>query len=129
MIKVTKFGIICNMVSDISYHLGIAEMHSNTHLEAMTTPHYYSACSLRDSLRSLGIQCEFISDYVGDRLYFIGVSIKDGTKGAPAFPPCSNYVFVRSNLESFLHFSEWSKENGFDPTPITAELKKIYGCK
>lgn len=129
MLKITKFGIICNMVGDIAYHLGVSEMRASTHQEAMSTSHYYSACGLRESLLGLGIQCEFITDYVGDRLYFIGVSIVDRTKGAPAFAPCADYVFVRADLESYSHFSEWCKENGFDTVPITAELKKIYGCK
>lgn len=80
MLKITKFGLIVNMVNDIGYHLSLSEFTSKSHLESVVSRHYYCACALRDNLLGLGIRCDFLSATINNREYIIGVGIKDGTK-------------------------------------------------
>lgn len=133
MLKITKFGMICSMVSDMTLFLGIAEDESKDHLSALNSRHYYYATGLADYLRSLGIYVEFYSAHVGDRNRFVGVAIKDGSKGAPAFAPCARCVFSGSSFgimdEIFPTFETWCEENGYSSDIINREMKKIYGCK
>lgn len=130
MLKITKFGMLCNMVSDIALFLAMAERHSDTHEKAMNHPYYFRALGLSDNLRGLGINCEFLSSYFTDRKYFVGVAIKDNTKGAPAFAPCAYYICVKAELDNaYSHYTALCEFHGYDTNAITKEIHKIYGCK
>lgn len=135
MLKITKFGMVCAVVADMALYLGFAEDEAKDHQSALNTNYYHMASGLADYLRGIGIEVEFASDFSCGRFRFIGIGIKDGTKGSPAFAPCARCVFsgFSSSYEKreycYPAFERWCEESGYNSEAITKEMKKLYHCK
>lgn len=133
MTKITKFGIICNMVAEMCHNLAQAQRDSKTYEETRNHEYYHRAKGLGFCLISMGIDYSFMTKFRNGRTYFIGVSISDMTKGAPAFADMAYHVLPLGIREEysvlFGDFVEQCEINGYDYISMKKEIRKIYGCK
>lgn len=133
MTKMTKMGIICNMVAEMCHNLSQAQRDSKTYEESKNHEYYHRAKGLGFCLISMGIDYKIMTTFRSGRTYFIGVSISDMTKGSPAFSDMAYSVFplgVREDYSVlFSDFVEQCEVNEYDYVAMKKEIRKIYGCK
>ena len=81
MTKITKMGIICNMVSEMCHNLSQAQRDTKTYDETRKHEYYHRASGLGFCLISMGIHYTLMTTYLDGRTYVIGVAIsaKAGT--------------------------------------------------
>lgn len=133
MTKITKMGIICNMVAEMCHNLAQAQRLTKTYDETRAHEYYHRAKGLEYCLISMGINSSIMTTYRNGRSYIIGVAISDMTKGAPAFADMA-YCVTSVGLPidfSVLYddFVEQCEHNDYDYVAMKKEIRKIYGCK
>lgn len=134
MLKMTKLGMVCEIMSTASMFLGIAQQYDDFHSlrELRDTSEYYKKfTALCDLCCGWGLTLEGVIDISPDnnKAYYIGITLRDNSP-APAFAPMAYHITGKPLFDWAMDsFEVYCADEGFSLDACYKEIRKIYHCK
>ena len=133
MLKMTKLGMLCEILSSAALQLSCGQQYEDfSNLSEFRKSDWYKHFEgMQHLCEGWGLSLEpVLSIDVDKRPFYIGVVMCDRSP-APAFAPMGHYCFISTKRCEFAlsEFRKYCKSQGVNTDCVSKEIRKIYHCK
>ena len=133
MLKMTKIGMLCELLASASLQLSCGQQYEEfDYLSEFCKSDWYKHFEgIQHLCEGWGLSLEPVLSIDSDgHPFYVGVVMCDRSS-SPAFAPMGHYCFINSKRSEFAlsEFHKYCESQGVNTECVSKEIRKIYRCK